>query len=85
MDYQDDIPSSSTNTFKDYYVQESDMTSMQDATENCHYPKIIGKSLSLELNFTFSIESATDLDALVERMSPVAVDKIDVGKNIWKE
>ena len=56
---------------------------MQDATENCHYPELVGESLRLELNFIIPLEHVTKLIVLGERMSSVAVDKFDVvGKNI---
>ena len=83
MNFQDDIPSIPIDNFKDHYVLEFDLTSMQDATENCHYPELVGESLRLELNFTFPLEHVTELIVLGERMSSVAVDKFGVvGKNI---
>ena len=36
MNLQDDIPSIPFDDFKDRYVLVFDLTSMQDATENCH-------------------------------------------------
>ena len=61
-----------------------DLTSMQDATENCHYPELIGEPLRLELNITFQLEHVTELIVLGEQMSSVAVDKfgVDGKKNI---
>ena len=60
-----------------------DWNSMQDATENCHYPGLVGEPLRLELNFTFALEHVTELIVLGEQMSSVAVDKFGVvGKNI---
>ena len=38
MNFQDDIPSIPIDNFKDHYVLVIDLTSMQDATENFHYP-----------------------------------------------
>ena len=59
------------------------MTSIQDATENCHYPELVGEPLRLELNFIFPLEQVTELVVLGERMSSVAVDKFGVvGRNI---
>ena len=69
--------------FKDHYVLVFDLTSMQDATENCHYPELVGEPLRLELNFTNPLENVTELIVLGERMSSVAVDKFGVvGKNV---
>ena len=45
MNFQDDIPSIPVDKFKDHYVLVLDLTSMQDATEHCHYPEFIGKPL----------------------------------------
>ena len=60
-----------------------DLTSLQDATENYYYPKLVGEPLRLELNFTFPLEHVTELIVLGERMCSVAVDKFGVvGKNI---
>ena len=68
--------------FQDYLLG-FDLTSMQDATENCHYQDLIGEPLRLELNFTFPLKRVTELNVLGERMSSVAVDKLGVvGKNI---
>ena len=83
MNFQDDIPSIPIDNFKDHYVLVSDLTSKQDATENCHYPELVGAPLTLEVNFTFPLEHVTELIVLGERLSSVAVDKFFVvGKNI---
>ena len=56
---------------------------MQDATENCHYPELVGEPLRLELNFSEPPENVTELILLGKRMSSVAVDKFGiVGKNV---
>ena len=83
MNFQDDIPSIPIDDFKDHYVQVLDLTSMQGATENCQYPKLVGEPLRLELNFTNPLENVTEFIVLGERMSSVAVDKFGVvGKNV---
>ena len=83
MNFQDDIPSIRIDNFKDHYVLVFDLTSMQDDTENCHCPELVGEPLRLELNFTFPIEHVTELIVLGERMSSVADDKFGVvGKNV---
>ena len=78
MNFQDDIPSVPIDNFKDHYVLVFDLTSMQDATEKCHYPELVGEPLRLELNFTFPLEHVTELIVLTERMSSVAVEKFGV-------
>ena len=83
--FQDDIPSIPIDDFKDHYVLVFDLTSMQDATLNCHYPELVGEPLRLQLKFTNLLENVPELIVLGERMLSVAVDKFGVvGKNlIW--
>ena len=85
MNFQDDIPSIPIDDFKDHYVLVFDLTSMQDATENCHYPELVGEPLRLQLNFTNPLENVTELIVLGERMSSVAVDKFGVVGKIVKK
>ena len=83
MNFQDDVPSIPIDNFKDHYVLVFDLTSTEDATENCHYPELVGQPLTLELTFTYPLEHVTELIVLGERMSSVADDKFSVvGKNI---
>ena len=83
MNFQDDIPSIPVDNFKDHYVLVFDLTSMQDATEHCDYPELIGEPLRLELYFSSPLENVTEVIVLGERMSCVAVDKFGVvGKNL---
>ena len=83
MNFQDDIPSISVENFKGHYVLVFDLTSLQDATEHCHYPERIGEPLGLELYFSSPLENLVEFIVLGERMSSVAVDKFGVvGKNL---
>ena len=61
LNFQDDIPSIPIDDFKDDYVLVFDLTPMKDATENCHYPELVGEPLRLELNFTNPLENVTEL------------------------
>ena len=81
MNFQDDISSIPIDNFKNHYILLFDLTSMQDATENCHYIELAGELLRLEMNFTFPLEHVTELILLGERISSVAVDKFCVA---WK-
>ena len=76
--FEDYILSIPIDDFNDHYVLVFDLTSMQDATENCHYPEIVGEPVILELNFTQPLENVTKLIVLGRRMSSVAVDKFGV-------
>ena len=66
MIFQDDIRSIPIDNFKDHYVLVFDLTSMQDATENCHYPQLIREPLRLELDFTLPLEHVTEIIVLGE-------------------
>ena len=61
-----DIPSIPTDNFKGHYVLEFDLTSMQDATDNCHYPELVGIPLRVELNLNFPLEHVIELIVLRE-------------------
>ena len=83
MNFQDDFPSIPVDNFKDHYVLVFDLTSMQDATEHCHYPELFGEPLRLELYFSSPSENVTEVIVFGESMSCVAVDKFGVvGKNV---
>ena len=83
MKFQADIPPIHIDDFKDHYVLVFVSTSMQDATENCHYPEVVGEPQRLELNFSNPLENVTELIVMGERMSSVAVYKFGlVGKNV---
>ena len=83
MNFQDDIPSIPVDNFKDHYVLVFDRTSIEDATEHCHYSELIGEHLRLELYFSSPLENVTEVIVLGERMFSVAFDKYGVvGKNL---
>ena len=83
MNFEDDIPSIRIDDFKNHYLLVFDLISMQNATENCHYPELVGEPLRLELKFTNVLENVTELIVLGELMSSVAVDRFCVvGKNV---
>ena len=83
MNFEDDFPTIPVDNSKDHYVLMFDRTSIQDATEHCHYPELFGQPLRLELHFISPLENVTEVIVLGERMSSVAVDKFGVvGKNL---
>ena len=83
MNFQDDIPSIPIDDLKNHYVLVFDVTSKQEATENCHYLELVGEPLRLELIFTHPLENITQLILLGEKMSSVAADMFGVvGKNV---
>ena len=50
-----------------------DLTSRQDATENCHYLELVREPLRLELNFINPFENVTELIVLGERTSQLTI------------
>ena len=83
MNFQDDIASIPVDNVKDHYILLFDLTSMQDATEHCHYLEVIREPMRLELYFNSPLGSVTEIIVLGERISSVAVDKLgNVGKNL---
>ena len=83
MKFQDDIPSIPFDDFKDHYVLVLELTSMQDATQNCQYTELVVEPLRLELNFTHHLETLLNSLYMREPMSLFAVDKFGVaGKNV---
>ena len=83
MNFGDDLATIPIDNSENHYVLMFDLTPMQDATENSHYPELVGESMTLELNFSFPLEHFSELVVLGERMYRVAVDKFCVvGKNL---
>ena len=52
-----------------------------DATENFHYPELVGVLLKLQRDFIFPQEQVTELLVMGNGMSSDAVDKIGFVKN----
>ena len=83
MNFQGDFPSNPIDKFKNHYLLVFDLTSLQDATEHCHYLELVGEPLRLELYFGSPLVNVTEVIVLGECLSSVAVDKFGVvGKNL---
>ena len=85
MNFQDDIPSLPTDDSKDHYVLVFHLTSMQDATETCHYSKMVEEPLRLEIIFLVPLKHVTEVIVLGERISSVAVDMLVLVGKIFKK
>ena len=83
MNFQNDVPSIPIERFKDHYALVIDLALMQEATENCHYPELVGEPLpETKLHFS-SRKSYTEVIVLGERLSSVANNKFAaVGKKV---
>ena len=83
LNFPEDIPSIPIECFKDHFVLVFDLTAMQEVTENCPYPELVGEPLRLELKVTIPLEHVSQVIVLRERMSLVAIDKFGVlGENL---
>ena len=78
MNFQDNLPSIPIHILKNHHVLVFDLISMQGASENFHYPEVVGEPLKLEPNFTYLLVHVTELIVLGERNSSVAFDKFGV-------
>ena len=61
MNFQDDITSIPIDNFKDHYVLVFSLTSMQDATENWHYPELVREPMRQDIIFNFPLQHVTQL------------------------
>ena len=83
MNFNEEIPALPNDFFTDHYVLVFDLTSLQDAGENVHYPELSGESLRLEMFFERPLTNVTELIVLGERISTVKVDQFGtVAKNV---
>ena len=52
MNFNEEIPALPNNLFQNHYVLVFDLTSLQDAGENIHYPELSGERIQLEMFLT---------------------------------
>ena len=52
--FNEDFPALPMEDFQNHYILFFDMTSLQDAAEQLHYPELSGESLRLEFFFPWS-------------------------------
>ena len=83
MKLQDDIPSIRIDKLKDHHAQVFELNSMQDATEKCHYPELVGEPETGAESYFLSLEHVTEVIVLGERLSSASVETFSVcGKKI---
>ena len=81
--FDEEIPALPNDFFTDHYVLVFDLTSLQDAGENVHYPELSGESVRLEMFFEHPLTNVTELIVLRERISTVKIDQFGtVDKNV---
>ena len=75
MQFNEDFPALPMEDFQNHYFLVFDLTSLQDAAEQLHYPELSGESLRLEMFFQFPLEQLTEMIVLGERLSNFQIDK----------
>ena len=83
LNLQADIPPTLNESFKDQCLLLSDLTSMQDATENLIFPDLIGEPRRLQLNSICLLKLTTELIILSERLPWVAIEQCGVFGNVF--
>ena len=77
MQFNEDFPALPMEDFQNHYILVFDLTSLQDAAEQLHYPE----SLRLAIIFQFSLEQVTEV--IVLGVSNIQIDKFGtVAKNV---
>ena len=83
MQFNEDFPALPMEDFQHHNILVFELTSLQDAAEQLHYPELSGESLRLEMFFQFPLEQVTEVIVLGERLSNVQIDKFGtVAKSI---
>ena len=75
MQFNQGFPALPMEAFQNHYSLVFDLTSLQDAAEQLHYPEFSGESLRLEMFFQFPFEQVTKTIVLRERLSKLQIDK----------
>ena len=73
--FNEDFPALPMENFQNHYILVLDLTSLQDAAKQLHFPELSGESLRLELFFEFPLEQVTEVIVLGERLSNIQIDK----------
>ena len=83
MQFKEDFPALTLEDFQNHYILTFDLTSLEDAAEQLHYPELSGESLKLEIFFQYPLEQVTEVIVLGERLSNIPIGKFGtVAKNV---
>ena len=83
LHFNKDFPALPMEHFQNHYILVFDLTSLQDAAEQLHYPELSGESLRLEKFFHFPLEQVTEVIVSGKRLPNVQIDKFGtVAKNV---
>ena len=82
--YNEDFPALPLEDFQNCYHLVFELTSLQDAPEQLHYPELSGENLRLEMVFQFPLEQVTEVIVLGERLTNIQFGKFGtVAKNVY--
>ena len=83
MQFNEDFSALLTEDFQNHSILVFDLTSLQDAAEQLHYPELSRESLRYEFFFPFPLKQVTEVIVLGERPSNIQFDKFGtVAKNV---
>ena len=83
MQLNEEFPALPMEDFQNYYIIVFELTSIQDAAEQMHYPELSAESLRLETFFQFPLEQVTEPIVLGERQSNIQIDKFGTVANMF--
>ena len=83
MQLNEDFPTLPMEDFQNHFILVFDLTSLQDAAEQLHYPELSGVSLRLERFFQFPLEQVTEVIVLGERLSNIQTDKLRTALKVF--
>ena len=75
MQLSEDFPALPMENFQIHYILVFDLTSLQVAAEQLHYPELSGERFRLEMFFQFPLEQVTEVIVVGKRLSNVQIDK----------
>ena len=83
VQFNEDFPALPMEGFQNHFILVFDLTSLQGAAEQLHYPELSGESLRLKIFFQVPLEQVTETIVLRKRLSNVQIDNFGkVAKNI---
>ena len=82
MNFNEEIAALPHHLFRNHCILVFDLTSLQNAGENIHYPELIGESIRLEMFFDHPLRNVTEIIVLGEKMSTVKIDQFGMVAKI---
>ena len=74
--FNKNFPALPIEDFQNHSILVFNLTSLQDAAEQLHYPDFCGESLNLEMFFQFPLDQVTEVIVLGERLSNIQIEQL---------